>query len=103
MKAGRFVLASAGSDDASNRLRNFDYQRPGELYSRRNLATKPSGLAYRRFDTAAEAIRFAMEVLPSAALGGCIMESDGKRLGVQEVRALYLSGRYPLRRNEQRS
>jgi hypothetical protein len=97
------ALPRGGADNASDQLRNFNYRSPGEIYSRSTLRMKPSGLSYRRFGTAAEAIRFAMEALPSTALDGCILETDGKRLSGPEVRELYLSQHYPLRRNKKRS
>jgi hypothetical protein len=79
-------------------MTNFNYEMPGEFYSRKRQGMRPSGLAYHRFDTVAEAIRFAIEDLPSAALAGCMLETDGQRFGASELRELYASPRYPLRR-----
>ena len=82
-------------------MTEFNYNMPGEFYSRKTQGMKPSGLTYQRFDTVAEAIRFAIENLPSAALGGCLLEADGERFGAKELRALYASPRYPLQRANQ--
>ena len=67
---------------------NFDYAVPGEFYSRKRSGRRPTGLTYQRFDTVAEAIRFAMEYLPSTAFGGCMLEADGERFGARELREL---------------
>lgn len=82
-------------------MTDFNYDMPGEFYSRKTQSMRPSGLTYQRFETVAEAIRFAIEDLPSAALGGCMLEADGERFGAKELRALYASPRYPLRRAHQ--
>jgi hypothetical protein len=79
-------------------MTNFDYAVPGEFYSRKRSGRKPTGLTYQRFDLAAEAIRFAIEDLPSAAFTGCMLEASGERFGARELRALYESPRYPLPR-----
>jgi hypothetical protein len=79
-------------------MTDFNYDMPGEFYSRKSQGLGPSGLAYRRFDTVAEAIRFAIEDLSPAALGGCMLEVGGQRFGGKEVKALYASPRFPLQR-----
>ena len=81
---------------------DFNYDNPGEFYSRKTQGPRPRGLSYHRFDIVAEAIRFAMEDLSSAALGGCMLEANGERFGAKELRALYASPRFPLRRSNQR-
>jgi hypothetical protein len=79
-------------------MTDFNYDMPGEFYSRKSQGLGPSGLTYRRFKTVAEAIRFAMEDLSSAALGGCMLEVGGERFGGKELKALYASPRFPLQR-----
>jgi hypothetical protein len=76
----------------------FDYDILGEFYSRKTLGFKPTGLNYRRFETAAQALRFAIEELSSALLSGSVLEVDGERFGAKEMRTLYVSSHYPLRR-----
>jgi hypothetical protein len=76
----------------------FDYAVPGEFYSRKRAGRRPTSLTYQRFDTAAEAIRFAIEDLPSAAFTSCMLEASGERFGARELRALYASPRYPFQR-----
>ena len=51
----------------------FDYGAPAELFPLRNRKV-PSKVKYRRFDTAADAIRFAVEELPEPLLLGAYIE-----------------------------
>ena len=73
----------------------FDYGAPAELFPGRNRkVTKKIG--YRRFETAADAIRFAIEKLPKPLLLGAYIEIDEHRLGSKDIQALYASAQYPL-------
>ncbi len=56
-------------------------------------------MTYKRFDTAAEALRFAVEEMPAPALLGAYLEVDEVRFGLHEIRDLYDSDRYPLKRS----
>jgi len=55
---------------------------------------------YRRFDSAADAIRYAIEELPEPLLLGACIEINERRLGHQEIRALYTSDAYPLKKSK---
>ena len=55
-------------------------------------------LKYRRFDKAADAIRFAIEELPAPILLGAFIEIDEVRLDHQDIRDLYESADYPLKK-----
>jgi hypothetical protein len=75
----------------------FDYNAPAEFFpSRSRKGNRPA--SYRRFDTAAEAIRFAVEEMPSAFLGGSILECAERRLDASDILKLYGSANYPLAR-----
>ena len=74
----------------------FDYGAPAELFPSRS--TKGKRTTYRRFDTAAEAIRFAVEEVPAAALLGACLEVDEVRFGLAEIHQLYERADYPLKR-----
>jgi hypothetical protein len=74
----------------------FDFSAPAELFPSRNRKVA-SKIKYRRFDKAADAIRFAVEELPEPLLLGAYIQIDEQRLGHKEIRALYESERYPLR------
>jgi hypothetical protein len=78
-------------------LNEFDYNAPAELFPSRSKKGRGQ-VTYRRFDTAAEALRFAVEEMPSAALLGAYLEVDEARYGVQEIRFLYDNAAYPLAR-----
>jgi hypothetical protein len=78
-------------------MNTFDFSAPAELFPSRNRKI-PSRVKYRRFDKAAEAIRFAVEELPEPLLLGAYIQIDEQRLGHKEIRALYDSERYPLRK-----
>jgi hypothetical protein len=84
-------------------LDGFDYDAAAELFpTRRRLPRRqPSG--YRRFEQAAEAIRFAIEDLPSECLVGAFLEVDEQRYGSDDIRRLYESAEYPLIRRRVRS
>jgi len=66
----------------------FDYGAPAELFPARNRKVA-SKVKYRRFDNAAEAVRFAVEELPEALLLGAYIEVNERRFGHREIRALY--------------
>jgi Arc/MetJ-type ribon-helix-helix transcriptional regulator len=78
-------------------MQNFNFNAPAELFPSRNRKVA-SRVKYRRFDKAAEAIRFAVEELPEALLLGATIQIGDQRLGHQEIRALYESPRFPLKR-----
>src|ERR1700680_4549836 len=79
-------------------LTDFDYSLPAELFPSRNRKSGRS-MRYKRFDTAAEAIRFAVEEIPAPAMLGAYLEVDEVRFGLHEIRDLYDSDRYPRRRS----
>jgi hypothetical protein len=81
-------------------MADFNYDVPAEFFSRKTQVLKPSGLTYRRFGTAAEAIRFAIEDVSSAVLGGSTLIVDGERFGAKELKQLYASALYPLQRKK---
>lgn len=78
-------------------MQKFDYGAPAELFPSRNRKVV-NKIKYRRFDRAAEAIRFAIEELPEPLLLGAYIEIEEERLGHKDIRALYESERYPLKK-----
>jgi hypothetical protein len=76
---------------------NFDYNAPAELYPGRNRKSAKR-VNYRRFETAADAIRFAVEELPELLLLGAWIEINEQRFNHKDIQALYASEQYPLQK-----
>ena len=75
----------------------FDYSAVAELFRQRSRK-RPKQISYRRFVSAADAIQFAMEVLPPALLPGTFIEVNEQRLGAGQIRQLYEDEGFPLAR-----
>ena len=75
---------------------SFDYDAPADFFSARSR--KGGAMRYRRFDTAAEAIRFAIEELPAAMLIGVYLQVEDERFDGDQIRKLYDSADYPFAR-----
>ncbi len=76
----------------------FDYTALAELYPTRSYKRRAGYVTYKRFEVAAEAVRFAMEELPSELLLGTYLEVEEERFNGQQIRLLYQSEDYPLPR-----
>ena len=83
-------------------VEGFDYQASAELFPSRSKNGR-GRITYRRFDTAAEAIRFAVEDVPAPALLGAYLEVDEARFGLHEIQYLYERAAYPLKRRKMES
>jgi hypothetical protein len=82
----------------------FDYGAAAELYIPKQGgrgARQP--LSYRRFTTATEAIRFAVEDFPSIRTLGTWMRVGDERFNCNEIRRLYESDSCPRRRRVRKS
>ena len=80
-------------------LNGFDYGTPAELFPSRGKKGR-SQITYKRFDTAAEAIRFAMEDISPSALLGAYIEVEEARFGFHEIQYLYENAAFPLKRRK---
>ena len=80
-------------------MADFDYGASAELYPSRRYA-KTARQQYRRFATAAAAIQFMIETVPSSSLAGSFLEVDDQRYDGEAIRALYEADAYPLLRQK---
>jgi hypothetical protein len=69
----------------------FDFGHEAELFSMKNRKPGKTSTQYRRFSRAAEAVRFAVEELPSEAFYRVHIEVDEQRYDSKEIRRLYES------------
>lgn len=80
----------------SIRSGEFDYSVSAELFALKRKKYGP--VTYRRFETAAEAIRYAVEDLSGPLMNGTFIETDTERLDGRAIQQLYRGSRYPLKR-----
>jgi hypothetical protein len=76
----------------------FSFNTAAELFPAAIRKKKRAGFAYRRFGTAAEAVRFAIEELPADSLNGAYLQVDEARFDQMGIRSLYESKDFPLQR-----
>ena len=76
----------------------FDYNAPAELFLAKR--TKSRRENYRRFATAAEAIRYVVETLRTPRAFGAWLEVGDERFSSGEIQRLYEADGYPLRKPE---
>ena len=76
----------------------FDYGLPAELFMGKRKSYLRQRLGYRRFATAAEAIRFVVEDFPAMRSLGAWMQVGDSRFNSEEIHRLYESDDYPLQR-----
>ena len=83
---------------ADRETATFDYGIPAELFMGKRKGGRRQPLRYRRFATAAEAIRFAIEELPAVRALGAWMQVGDQRFDGDDIQRLYESNDYPLQR-----
>ena len=76
-------------------MSDFDYMAPAELF----VVQGRGGLKYHRFPRGAEAIRFAIEKLPTNLFAGTRLEVEEQSYDGEQIRTLYDNEDYPLKRN----
>ncbi len=81
-------------------MSTINYEALAELFPPKTRKFKRAPLAYKRFERAADAIRYAIEELPPELLLGAFLEVEEERFDGRGIRALYDSAEYPLARGE---
>ena len=76
----------------------FDYGLPAELFVGKRKGARRQRLGYRRFASAAEAIRFAVEDFPAVRTLGAWMQVGDERYDSDDIHRLYEMDEYPLQR-----
>jgi hypothetical protein len=89
---------SRQEDKRSSTMRPFNFNTAAELFPAAIRKKKRAGFAYRRFGTAAEAVRFAIEELPADSLNGAYLQVEEARFDQSGIRSLYESEAFPLPR-----
>ena len=84
--------------DPTVAAKSFDYDTAAELFEVQGRLSRRRSCGYRRFDRAADAIRFAIEDLPPKQLAGAYLEVDEARFDSNAIRRLYDNAEYPLAR-----
>jgi hypothetical protein len=96
-RSGRLHRPSDGITPAK-RLMTFDYTTPAELFMAKRKGGSRQQLAYRRFASAAEAIRFAVEEFPPVHTLGVWLQVGDKCFNSHDIQRLYENDDYPLQR-----
>lgn len=79
-------------------MENFDYQAPAELFHPLRLG-RNAPLEFNRFDSSAEAIKYACERLTPVMLQGAVLEVGDERFEAVIISDLYRSASFPLQRS----
>ncbi len=77
-------------------MQPFPYGAPAEMFAASSIR-RSSRMNYRRFETAADAIRYVMEDLPAPMQPGTSIQVGDERLGFTEIAELYESVGFPKR------
>jgi hypothetical protein len=76
----------------------FDYSASADLFSMTSRNGRRRPLNYKHFASAAEAIRYAIEEIPTENLVGTLLETDESRHDSNAIHRLYTSPSFPLAR-----
>jgi hypothetical protein len=83
--------------DTAN-IEAFDYSTSAHLFSMTNRNGRRQPMSYKHFESAAEAIRYAVEEIPTQNLVGTLLEADDSRYDGKAISRLYASPGFPLAR-----
>jgi hypothetical protein len=92
--------SAISNEQSASQPAGFDFSLEAELFPTRGRKSKRAAFGYRRFARASEAVRFAIEQLPSDALAGAYLEVQERRFDRNGIRQLYDSDAYPFPRRK---
>jgi hypothetical protein len=92
------MIPEHGAGGREGEIMTFDYCSPAELFMAKRKGGPRQRLGYRRFATAAEAIRFAVEDFPAIRALGAWMQVGDERFDNADIHRLYEQDDYPLQR-----
>ncbi len=98
VKKGQLDRVTTETPWREGEIMTFDYGLPAELFMSKRKVGGRQRLGYRRFATAAEAIRFAVEDFPAIRTLNAWLQVGDERFGSDDIHRLYLRDDYPLRR-----
>lgn len=81
--------------DHGSEAKTFNYSAPADLFPANGRMSRRQVVSYRQYLHAADAIRFAIEELPSQLLLGTYLEVNDRRFDSRAIRGLYDSNGYP--------
>jgi len=96
----KLAPSMASNEQGAAQPAGFDFGVEAELFPTRGRKSKRAAFGYRRFARASEAVRFAIEQLPSDALAGAYLEVQERRFDRNGIRQLYDSEAYPSPRRQ---
>jgi hypothetical protein len=79
-------------------MSSFDYTAQAELFPAKARGMRRQAVSYMKFDSAADAVRYAIEVLEPALLMGAVLEVDEQRFDSIAIKNLYADANYPFKR-----
>jgi hypothetical protein len=79
-------------------MSDFDYTAEAELFPARARGMKRQAVSYMKFESAADAVRYAIEVLDPTLLMGAVLEVDEQRFDSNAIKNLYADANYPFKR-----
>jgi hypothetical protein len=72
-------------------MRDFDYSAPAGVFTRTRGGARGQRAKYRRFDSAAAALRYIVEELPAPLWPGITMEVEDRTFDHREILGLHAS------------
>ena len=81
-------------------MESFNYSAPAGVFAMSKRRSRGGGMTYRRFATAAEAIRYAVEEVPAPTFPQISMEVDDETFDHLAIARLYDAADYPLPRTQ---